>query len=147
MANTNKLRVILIEDDPTITLLLKTVLTKLGHHVVTFPDPTAYTCPDLNKTICFCPQEFPCADIFISDILMPNMSGIDFFKRQRAGGCKVPDENKAFISATENEEHFDAIEELGCNYFKKPFKSVELIKWVETCAERIPEDRILAKVG
>lgn len=147
MANTKKLRIIIIEDDPAITLLLKTVLTKHGHHVVTFPDPTAYPCSALKKSICFCPQEFPCADIVISDILMPNMSGIDFFKRQRAGGCKVPDENKAFISATENEEHFDAIEKMRCKYFKKPFKSVEIIKWVETCSRRIPEDRIQVKAG
>ena len=75
------------------------------------------------------------------------MSGIDFFKRQREGGCKAPDGNKALISATANKEHFDAIEELGCNFFKKPFKLVEIIKWIEACAERIPEDRILAKLG
>ncbi len=147
MANTKKLRIIIIDDDPAISLLLKTALKKQGHHVLTFPDPTACPCPVLKKEICFCPQEFPCADIVISDIVMPNMSGIDFFKRQREGGCKAPDVNKALISATANKEHFDAIEELGCNFFKKPFKLVEIVKWIDECAKRIPEDRILAKLG
>jgi len=147
VANTKKLRIIVIDDDTAINLLLKTALTKLGHHVLTFHDPTACPCPVLKKAICFCPQELPCADVIISDIVMPNMSGIDFFKRQKAGGCKAPDGNKALISATANKEPFDAIEELGCNFFKKPFKLVEIVKWIEECAERIPEGRLLAKLG
>ncbi len=78
---------------------------------------------------------------------MPNMSGIDFFKLQKAGGCKPPGENKVFIGATDNEELFNKIKELRCNYFKKPFKSFEIIKWVETCAVSIPENRIQTQVG
>ena len=147
MTNEKNLRIIIVDDDPGINLMLKTVLTKQGHYVLNFPDPTACPCPVLKKEICFCPQEFPCADIVISDIVMPNMSGIEFFKRQREGGCKAPDVNKALISGTENEEHFYAIEELGCNFFKKPLKTVEIVKWIEECAKRIPEDRILAKLG
>lgn len=128
-------------------MLLKIVLTKLGHHVLTFPDPTACPYTTLKKALGFCPQEFPSADIFISDFVMPNMSGIDFFKLQKAGGCKPPDENKVFIGATESEELFNKIKELRSNYFKKPFKSVEIIKWVETCAVSIPENRIPTQLG
>ena len=147
MASTKKLRIIIIDDDPAINMLLKTVLTKLGHHVLTFLDPTDCSCAVLKKPICFCPQEFPCADIFISDIVMSNMSGIDFFKRQRERDCKTPDVNKALISGAENEENFEVLEELGCNFFKKPFKLVEIVKWIEECAKRFPDDRILAELG
>ena len=147
MASTKKLRIIIIDDDPAITLLLETALTMRGHHVLTFLDPTACPCPVLKKTFCFCPQGFPCADIVISDIVMPNMSGIDFFKLQRKGGCKTPDVNKALISGAAYEEHSDVVEELGCNFFKKPFKLVEIVTWVEECAKRVPEDRTLAMLG
>ncbi len=147
MANTKKLRIIIIDDDPSINLLLKTALSKQGHHVLTFPDPTACPCPVLKQPFCYCPQEFPCADIVVSDIVMPNMSGIDFFKTQRAGGCKAPNENKALVSATTTQEHFDAADELGCQFFTKPFKLVDIVKWVEECAKRIPEDRVLADLG
>ena len=147
MASTKKLRIIIIDDDPAINLLLKTTLTLRGHHVLTFLDPTACPCLVLKKEICFCPQEFPCADIVISDIVMSDISGIDFFKRQREVGCKTPDVNKALISGTAYEEHSDVVEELGCNFFKKPFKVVEIVKWIEECAKRVPEDRILAMLG
>jgi CheY-like chemotaxis protein len=147
VSNKQKLRTIITDDNPAITLLLKKILQKQGHHVLTFPDPTACPCPVLKKENCFCPQEFACADIVISDIVMLNMSGIDFIKRQREGGCKTPDAHKAIISATADKEHIDAIEELGCNFFKKPFVLVEIVKWIEECAKRIPEDRILPKLG
>ena len=69
------------------------------------------------------------------------------FKRQREGDCKAPGVNRALVSATTSEEHFDAVEELGCNFFKKPFKLVEIVKWIEECAKRFPDDRILAELG
>ncbi len=145
--NKKKLRIIIIEDDPTISQFLKTALSKLGHHVLVFPDPKACPCPVLKKTICFCPQEFPCADVVISDIVMPNMTGIDFFKLQRERGCKAPDANKALMSGTIKSEYIEAAKELGCKFFKKPFKLIEIFDWIEECAERIPEGRVLAKIG
>jgi CheY-like chemotaxis protein len=147
MIETRKLRIIVIDDDPAVNVLLKTALSTQGHHVFTFPDPTAYPCHVLKQPSCSCLQEFPCTDIIISDIEMPNMSGIDFFRTQRAGNCKAPDENKALVSATIIEEHFDAAVELGCHFFKKPFKLVDIIQWVKECAKRIPEDRVLADLG
>lgn len=147
MANIKKLRIIIIDDDIAINLLLKIGLTKLGHNVLTFPDPTVSPCLVLKEATCFCPQELPCADIVISDIVMPNMSGIDFFKLQRARGCKAPNENKALISATINKVSFESIDELGCNFFKKPFRLVDIFKWIEKCAERIPESRALSRLG
>ena len=101
----HKLRIIVIDDDPAVNLLLKTALSTRGHHVLTFTDPTECPCPALKQTSCSCPQEFPCADIIISDIVMPNMSGIEFFKVQEAKGCKAFIENKtlrvvAFLNLT-----------------------------------------------
>lgn len=138
-------RIIIIDDDPAINLLLKTALVKLGHHVLAFSEPTA--CQALVKASCGCPQEFPCADVVISDIVMPSMTGIDFFRQQRDRGCKTLPANKALVSATTEPEHIEAVEALGCKFFAKPFKIVEIIHWVEECVERIPEGRVLAKLG
>lgn len=147
MTAARKLRINVIDDDPAVNLLLKTALSKLGHHVLTFTDPTECPCPAIKQATCSCPQEFPCADALISDIVMPNMSGIDFLKAQQARGCKIFKENKALFSATTDEEHFEAIEKLGCKFFKKPFKLVEIVKWLEECAEQLPDERDLAKSG
>ena len=145
MSKFMKLRIIIIDDDPAVNLMLKTALTNLGHHVLSFSDPTA--CPLLKMESCSCPQEFPCADVIISDIDMPNMSGIDLFKLQKQRGCKAVFENKALVSGTIKKEHFDAIKQLGCKFFHKPFKLVDLTRWVEECAKRIPKGRVLAKLG
>lgn len=143
--NITKLRIIIFEDDTALANLLKLALSNEGHHVLTFTDPTL--CPIFKKRECECPQEFPCADIVISDISMPHMTGIDFFKLQRKRGCKALDENKALMSATHGKDYSDEIKQLGCHYFKKPFKLTEIIQWVNECAMRIPEDRTLAALG
>lgn len=141
---TAKLRVLLLEDDPSLSALLKTVLSKRGHQVMAFTDPTA--CPVFVNPECKCPQEFPCADVVISDITMPNMTGVEFFKLQRERGCKALDANKALMSAA-NQENLAAVDELGCHFFKKPFRLAEIISWVDECATRVPEGRILAQSG
>jgi DNA-binding NtrC family response regulator len=137
MAGNKALRIIIIDDDPAINLLLKTALVQRGHHVSTFSDPAA--CLALKKTTHSCLQGSSCADVIISDVVMPGISGIDFFKLQTARGCKTPEGNKAFISATTRQEHFDAIAELGYKFFNKPFKLLEIVKWVESCADRVSD--------
>lgn len=135
---TDKLRIIIIDDDSSINLLLKTALVKLGHHVQTFSDPTY--CLAVQDSSCTCPREFPCADVIISDIVMPKMNGIAFFKHQRECSCKIWEENKALISATTDSNHFDEIEELGYTLLKKPFKIAELVQWIEECADRLSHE-------
>ena len=145
MSAANKLRIIVIDDDPSILALLKNMLASLGHHVLAFPDPTA--CPVYKKPECQCPQEFPCADVVIADIMMPNMTGIDFFRLMRRRGCKALDANKALMSAATTPDQRDAVAELGCHFIRKPFKVAEVTKWLTECADRLPEGRILAKLG
>ena len=131
-----KLRIIIFEDDQSLANLIKLVLLQKGHDVQVFSDPTL--CPVYRDHDTECPKSAPCADVIISDHMMPNMTGLDFLKLQRMRGCKAPDENKALI--TGSAMHADlknAIDELGCHYIKKPFKIVEIIKWVDECAERV----------
>ena len=131
-----KLLIIIFEDDHSLANLVKLVLLQKGHDVQVFSDPTL--CPVYRDHDTECPKSLPCSDVIISDHMMPNMTGLDFLKLQRMRGCKAPDENKALI--TGSAMHADlknAIDELGCHYIKKPFKIVEIIKWVDECAERV----------
>ena len=132
-----QLRIIVLENDPTLAGLLQLSLENKGHTVKVFDNPEA--CPIFKKHEQKCPKDDPCADVIITDLMMPNISGIDFLTIQRRRGCKAPDANKAIISgAAISEEQQKAIDELGCKFFKKPFRLIELVQWVDECAKRVP---------
>lgn len=145
MNSNKKLRIIVFEDDLDIMALLKDSLSAIGHHVLTFSDPTA--CSVFNNQDKKCPQQLPCADVVISDIMMPKVTGIDLFKLMRTRGCKALDKNKALMSADLKPEQIRDIQELGCHFIKKPFKLAEIIRWLEECAERVQEGRALADLS
>jgi len=135
MSTSKSLRVIIFEDDLAMSALFSKMLQSFGHKVSTFPDPTV--CPVYRTPECDCPMEAPCADALITDFMMPNMNGIELLKLQRIRGCKALDVNKAVMSASLIPQHQEAIKELGCHFFKKPFKMSEVKQWLEGCAERI----------
>jgi CheY-like chemotaxis protein len=131
-----KLRIIIFEDDSALASLLKHVLMQKGHDVLVFPDPTACPVYTVHETVC--QRKTPCADVIISDHMMPNMSGIDFFKLQRKRGCKALDANKALITGAAISDYMKhAVDELGCHFIKKPFKVAKIVEWVGECAERV----------
>jgi CheY-like chemotaxis protein len=139
-----KLRIIVFEDDETLSSLIKMVLQNEGHEVLTFSDPTI--CPVLQNDNAKCPQKHPCADVVLSDINMPNMDGLQLLKILKARGCKALDANKALMSAGLSIEQRQTVKELGCHLFTKPFKFSEIKKWLEECAARVPEGRLLAQL-
>lgn len=131
-----KLRIIVYEDDPSLSEMLTTVLENEGHDVLSFQDPTF--CPTYSDLKSECLHKKPCTDVIISDYNMPKVTGVEFLKTQKALGCKVPFENKAIITgAILDKETKELIDTLGCKLIKKPFKLSEILKWIETCAERI----------
>ena len=144
MHSTQQLRVVLFEDDQAFSDLLRKVMQGFGHHVLAFPAPTA--CPVYLGLGAQCPKEFPCADVLITDNMMPKMSGIEFLQLQRERGCKVLDKNKALMTAALTIKQQRRVEELGCHYFKKPFKISSLKKWLDECAGRVPEGQVLAQL-
>ncbi len=135
MSTSKKLRVIVFEDNQAVSDLFKKMLQGFGHHILTFSDPTVFhVCRDPE---CEYHEDSSCADALIVDIMMPNMSGIEFMKLQRERGCNILHENKALMSAVTSPQQQAAVEEFGCHFFKKPFKISEVKKWLEECAERI----------
>ncbi len=130
-----KLRVIVLEDDIAMSDLFRKVLQGFGCEVQAFPDPTA--CAVFGNPECDCLMDEPCADVLITDMMMPNMGGIELFRLQRKRGCKALDANKALMSAVTTTQQQAAVKELGCHFFRKPFKFIEIKQWLNECAERI----------
>lgn len=142
--SSKQLRIIVFEDDQALSDLLRKVFQEMGHEVFTFSDPTV--CPVLRNFKAKCPQKHPCADVVISDIEMPNMSGIELLRILKTRGCKALDENRALMSADTSVEKRTAVKELGCHFFAKPFRLTDVTTWLERCASRVPEGRLLAQL-
>jgi len=129
------LRIVIFEDDQALASMLKLVLSKGGHDVQVFPDPTI--CPVYRDHETECINGTPCADVIISDYKMPHMTGLDFFKLMRMRGCKAKDENKLLITGSViSAEMKHDIKGLGCCCIKKPFKISKIVNWVDECADR-----------
>lgn len=124
--------------------MLNIALSAMGHEVFTYENPTI--CEVYSKSDSQCPQEFPCADIVITDNMMPKMSGVDYLSLMTERGCKIKRTHKALISAGLTDEQIKYVESLGCRYFRKPFKLSEITEWVKECAEDIPGNRELAQL-
>jgi CheY-like chemotaxis protein len=135
MGSSNKLRVIVFEDDIAMSHLFKKVLQGYGCEVQAFSDPTA--CTVFCNPECDCPMDKACIDVLITDFNMPNMNGIELLRLQRKRGCKALGANKALMSAMTTPRQQAAVKELGCHFFRKPFKLSKIKQWIDECAERI----------
>ena len=132
-----KLRVILFEDDANIKTMLEQDPKKNGYEVFAYEDPSQ--CQLQQSHDCQCSETEICADIIITDIDMPKVSGLDFIDSQSLKGCKVP--NIAIISSTWSEETMEKARNLGCAVFQKPFTLSSLAEWVDKCVEGMDQNK------
>lgn len=134
-------RTLIFEDDPALRQLLRTVLTARGHEVLDFATPIA--CALLTERHCCCPRDTACADILLTDMRMPQMTGLELLRLQAAMGCKALAENKAVVSAQLDTEQRAELAALGSHFLPKPFHIRTLMDFIEACEERIPAERQL----
>lgn len=110
-----KLRVVIVEDDPTVRLFLKDVLEKqLGHEVV----GEAATGPNMVRTVL---ETEP--DVVVFDIHLPHMSGLDALRqiyqtRIVAAVAITADRDKSLVKR--------ALEEHVLAYLVKPVEAYHL---------------------
>ena len=134
-----KIRAFVFDDDEAVRLLLSIILQERGYEVHAFSEPGA--CPLFLDSPCPCPLGYTCADIIITDINMPNITGLEFIENQIKHGCKV--KNFAVISGYWSDSKIKHAIELGCMIFNKSFEEDKIIDWLKQCENRIDQDRKL----
>lgn len=123
-------KVVMIDDDSTMVQLFKTMLKRSNYSNVEVVTDLSM-CPLLQTNQCECTSEQSCADAVIVDIMMPGMNGIEFLELQKARGCKIPEQNRALMTAGAKLNYKRAAQKLGCHIFFKPFKLTEIEQWLD----------------
>jgi len=134
-----KIRAFVFDDDEIVRSFIATVFERSGYEVCEFSEPRA--CPFLLDRKCPCPEDHVCTDIIISDLDMPNMSGLELIENQIKHGCRAP--NFALNSGDWSEPELKRAQEIGCMTFSKPVRIGELTDWMNQCEKRIDPKRKL----
>ena len=135
-----KLRVLIFEDNDSLRTTLEHIFNELGYEVFAFSDPSM--CPVFDSVHHNCPSDHACADIIISDLNLPNKSGLEYVKEQQEKGCKV--KCQALMSGEWSDSDSQYAQELGCRVFHKPFNFEEMLLWLDDCGKRIAPERVLS---
>lgn len=121
-------RILLVEDDMTLSMIVSETLQRDGFHVLTAGDGE-----DGLRTF----TRYG-ADLIIADVMMPRMDGFEMGRKIRQISQNVP-----LLFLTAKSEIDDIVEgfELGGNdYLKKPFKMLELIVRIKALLRRNVHD-------
>jgi len=123
-----KKKILVIEDDSKIALVLRLRLKAAGYEVLTAYDGVS----GLNLALGL--EEKP--DLVITDIWMPSGSGFSFAYRLRESAPNVP---IIFITASKQANLRQMAKDLAAvDFFEKPYDPEELLKAVAKALERRP---------
>lgn len=129
-------RILLVEDDATLSMIISETLQRDGFDVVIASDGEE----GLRR---FCRDG---ASLVIADVMMPRMDGFEMGRRIRQVDRCVP-----LLFLTARSEIDDIVEgfELGCNdYIRKPFKMLELIVRIKALLHRgFPDEKSRFTIG
>ena len=116
------LRILLVEDEPDISLVTATVLEEAGYHVTVASDG----CEGLEIAL----QEQP--ELVISDFMMPCLSGVEMIERLREAGYDRPIILTTAIAEDRlpRQPRYDA-------YLAKPYGTHALLTLVEAFRVRL----------
>jgi DNA-binding NtrC family response regulator len=109
-----KLRVLFVDDEPSLQEFMRTELPRLGHEVT--------VCPDGGTALqVIARQTF---DVAILDVRMPGISGIDVLQRLKQVS---PDTEAVMMTGYASMENMAEAMRLGaCDYLRKPCKLAEI---------------------
>ena len=129
-------RILLVEDDSTLSMIVSETLQRDGFEVMTAGDGE----DGLRK---FTRHG---ADLIIADVMMPRMDGFEMGRRIRQLDRNVP---LLFLTAkSEIEDIVEGFELGGNDYLKKPFKMLELIVRIKALLRRnVREEDNLFEIG
>jgi DNA-binding response OmpR family regulator len=119
-----KMKVLLVEDEQTLAMIIKDTLTDQGFEVVWAAD-------GLEGLKSYFAQK---PDVLIADIMMPKMDGFELVEKIRQSDKYLP---ILFLTARSAIKDVVAGFELGANdYLKKPFNMQELIVRIKALVNR-----------
>lgn len=124
-----KAHILVVDDDPRITDLLRRVLAYEGYSVAIAADGNEA----LNRTL-----ERP-PDLIVLDIMLPGMDGLEVAQRLRMAGDNVP-----ILMLTARDTVADRVKglETGADdYLVKPFAPDELVARIKALLRRSQEER------
>jgi len=110
-----KINVLLVEDEPTLAMIIKDTLDGQGFDVTVAGDG--------EMGLSLYGTQRP--DVVVADVMMPRMDGFELLRRIRKTDARIP-----VLMLTARSAVTDVVHgfELGCNdYLKKPFGMQELI--------------------
>ena len=122
-----RLRAVVVDDDDLIRSTLSSVMENRGYKVIASSEPLF--CPVYLNRKCPCLPHQTCCDILITDINMPNMTGLEFIENQIKNDCKIP--NIAIMSGNWKYTDRERTESLGCRIIVKPFGLDEIGQWLD----------------
>jgi putative two-component system response regulator len=117
------MRVLLIEDDADIRMLVEMVLTNAGHDVTSVGDGTS----GLGEVFALHP------DLVLLDVRMPGMNGLDVCRRIREH-ADFDDVRVVILTAHGDRETTTAVEAGADGLLGKPFSMKELLAVVGSAA-------------
>ncbi|MEG1458381.1 MAG: response regulator transcription factor [Acetivibrio sp.] len=119
--------ILVIDDDPAICRMIEIALTRDGHQVVTKNSAWGLTTKDFKNV-----------DLILLDIMMPQMDGLTFCKKNR----NIMDCPILFLTAkTMEQDVVDGFLAGGDDYIKKPFGISELRARVNAHIRREHRDK------
>ena len=117
-------RAMLFEDDQRVRTFVERILKSKQCEVISYKDPGL--CPLQSAHDCQCSGNERCTDIILTDVDMPNVSGIDLIESQIAKGCRA--QSIAIMYGSWSDENRERAESLGCTVFLKRTLDDYLIK-------------------
>jgi len=122
------------DDDLVILNVLRMFFELRDYDVITCREPVR--CP-VYDDLSLCSHLSPCADVMLTDYLMPEMTGLDPLRSQQQLGCRLSMRNKAIVSGYLDDDAVKEVTRLGCAYFLKPVEFETLEAWLRECESRM----------
>lgn len=123
-SSTDSERILVVDDEPSITELVSTALRFIGFDVRT----AASGHEALSAVATFAPQ------LIVLDVMLPDYDGFEVIRRLRAGGDQVP-----VVFLTARDDHGDKMRGFthgGDDYLTKPFSLEELVARIRAILRR-----------
>lgn len=124
----NKIKVLLVEDEQTLAMIIKDTLDGEGFDVVVAEDG--------NKGLKYFYEARP--DVLVADVMMPQMDGFEMVEKIRQTDKSTP---VLFLTARSAIKDVVSGFEIGANdYLKKPFNMIELMVRIRALSGRIKKE-------